>query len=171
MLQKVIAIGLLLAVLCVGQAPALEAKEHRPGASATVEDLFLSDARFADAVRQVLDWPWDIGGRDVRQLREENLGYGEISLLYGLAKETGRPVRELLQLRKDEKMGWGQIARHYGVKVGDAHRRADSILERCGMEPEKGRLRIRIEADEREHRDHDERGAHGRAAAPGNHKH
>ncbi len=154
MQRKMMAVGVVLAVLFFGHSPALAAKGHQEHASTTVEDLFLSDARMADSVRRVLDWSWEISGRDIRHLREENLGYGEISLLYGLAKESGHSANELLHMRKDEKMGWGQIAHHFGVKVSDAHRRADSILDGCGMEQEKSRLRVRLEEDDREHRHH-----------------
>ena len=152
MQKKIIAIGLLAIVGFAGQMTILEAKERHNGSEVNaVEGFLLSDARLADSVRRVLDWPWPIGGNDIESLRDKKLGYGEISILYGLSKETGRSVNELLELRQEEKMGWGQIAHRFGVKVSDAHKRADSILDFAGMEKEKGRLQEHLDKDDHEH--------------------
>lgn len=156
MQKKIIAIGLLAAAGLLGQWPdtVLAAKNHYEDNNTTVASevgsFLLSDARFADSVRRVLDWPWPIGGSDIESLRDKKLGYGEISLLYGLSRETGHSVSELLHLRQDEKMGWGQIAHRYGVKVSDAHKHADSILDIAGLEREKDRLKEHLDKDDRE---------------------
>lgn len=171
MQKRIIAIGLLAAAGLLGQWPetALAAKNHYDENNTSVVNevgaFLLSDARLADSVRRVLDWPWPIGGTDIESLRDKKLGYGEISLLYGLSRETGHSVSELLHLRQDEKMGWGQIAHRYGVKVSDAHKRAESILDFAGLEREKDRLRDHLDKDEREHGrpDKDDWEEHGQA--------
>ena len=167
MSKKIIVIGLLVTTGLFGEMTALEAKDYDNTSQVNVvEGFLLSDARVADSVRRVLDWPWPIGGTDIQSLRDKKLGYGEISLLYGLSKETGRSVSELLELRQEEKMGWGEIAHRFGVKVSAAHKRADSVLDFAGLEKEKGRLQDRLDKDEREHRhsNKDERDSHGHGA-------
>ena len=171
MQRKIIAAGLLVAAVGLfGQAPVLAANGHRDNGSTVIEDVLLSDARLADSVRRILDWPWPIGGHDVRHLRDKKLGYGEISLLYGLSRQTGRSVDELLYLRQEEKMGWGQIAHRFGVKVSDAHKKAESILDFAGLEREKNRLKDRLDDDEREHGRPD-RDDHDKAEREKGHKH
>jgi hypothetical protein len=54
---------------------------------------------------------------DVQSFRQKGLGYGEISILLALASRTGQSPNAILQMRQSG-MGWGQIARHYNVKLG-----------------------------------------------------
>jgi hypothetical protein len=57
---------------------------------------------------------------DVQNLRQQKLGYGEISILLALAaKQDGtspKSVNEILAMRQTDKMGWGNIAKALGYK-------------------------------------------------------
>jgi hypothetical protein len=57
---------------------------------------------------------------DVQNLRQQKLGYGEISILLALAaKQDGtspKSVNEILAMRQTDKMGWGNIAKTLGYK-------------------------------------------------------
>jgi hypothetical protein len=78
---------------------------------------------------------------EVVELRENNIEYGDISMAYALAAESGTSVREILSMRNEEKMGWGKIARKLGVKVSDAVHRASSVLNKAGLEHEGNRIK------------------------------
>jgi hypothetical protein len=78
---------------------------------------------------------------EVVELREKNIEYGDISMAYALAAESGSPVRKILDMRYEDKMGWGKIARQLGVKVSDAVHRASSVLNKSGLEQEGNRIK------------------------------
>lgn len=60
-----------------------------------------------------------ISTREISWLRAEfDFGLGDISLVYATSVYSGRPVDEISQLRL-KNMGWGEIAKLYGVKVKD----------------------------------------------------
>jgi hypothetical protein len=60
-----------------------------------------------------------ISPREVIRLRTDfNFGLGDIALVYATAVYSGRTVDEISQLRL-KNMGWGEIAKLYGVKVKD----------------------------------------------------
>jgi hypothetical protein len=63
-----------------------------------------------------------------------NLGYGEITLLYGLAETSGKPVSDILAMRKDDGLGWGQIAQKLGVKLGDVTPKTSQILKNAKLD-------------------------------------
>ena len=118
-----IAISLLALILASGLAstPALAQK-----VSDLLEELTklakridgeAKDPRGEARVVKMLSEQYDVTEDEIRALRQETLGYGEISILLALSKETGRPPSEILQKRKAGE-GWGRIAQDYGVKLG-----------------------------------------------------
>jgi hypothetical protein len=64
--------------------------------------------------------PRGLTAQDVQNLRQQKLGYGEISILLALAaKQDGtspKSVNEILAMRQTDKMGWGNIAKTLGYK-------------------------------------------------------
>jgi hypothetical protein len=58
--------------------------------------------------------------KDVQNLRQQKLGYGEISILLALAAKQEGPspksVNEILAMRQTDKMGWGNVAKALGYK-------------------------------------------------------
>jgi hypothetical protein len=70
--------------------------------------------------------PRELTAKDVQDYRAKGLGYGEISILLALAaKQDGtspKSVNEILAMRQD-KMGWGNIAKELGYKsLGSVNR-------------------------------------------------
>lgn len=60
-----------------------------------------------------------VSARDVMRLRADfDFGFGDISLIYATAVYSGHSIDEISQLRQ-KNMGWGEIAKLYGVKVKD----------------------------------------------------
>jgi hypothetical protein len=64
---------------------------------------------------------------EIAALRSEKLGYGEIDHTLTLAERmpggiTDENVGAVLEMRQDQKMGWGQIAHSQGTTLGKAKR-------------------------------------------------
>ncbi|GMA98012.1 hypothetical protein [Pelosinus sp. IPA-1] len=65
---------------------------------------------------------------EVIRLRTDfDFGLGEISLIYAAAVYSGRPVDEISRYRH-ENMGWGEIAKMYGVKVKDLKKSNEDVV-------------------------------------------
>lgn len=56
-----------------------------------------------------------------------DFGLGDISLVYAAAVYSGRSVDEISDLRH-KNMGWGEIAKLYGVKVKDLKKGNDDVV-------------------------------------------
>lgn len=59
-----------------------------------------------------------VAAEDVAKMRTAQLGYGEIALAYGIASRTGLALNDVLSMRQEGKLGWGQIAREAGDSKG-----------------------------------------------------
>ncbi len=51
----------------------------------------------------------------MQRLRQKGLGFGEISILLALAKQTGMNPSDILLIRHPGE-GWGKLARDFGLK-------------------------------------------------------
>jgi hypothetical protein len=77
-------------------------------------------------VRQKLADRYEVPIEDIEALRAKKMGYGEINLVYALAKNmeggvTQENIDKILELRSGEqKMGWGQVAKKLDSNVGKA---------------------------------------------------
>jgi hypothetical protein len=87
----------------------------------------------------------DLAPCDVTSNREKGFGYGEMSIAHGLSSISGTPLSRVMQMRTEQKMGWGKIAKQLGVKVSDAVHRSASVLERVGLSGEAARIRVNID--------------------------
>jgi len=69
-----------------------------------------------------------VSAEEVMQLRVDfDFGFGDISLVYATAVYSGRPIDEISRLRH-KNMGWGEIAKFYGVKVKDLKKGNDDVI-------------------------------------------
>ena len=87
----------------------------------------------------------DLALCDVTNNREKGFGYGEMSIAQGLSSISGTPLSRVMQMRTEQKMGWGKIAKQLGVKVSDAVHRSASVLERVGLSGEAVRIRVNVD--------------------------
>ncbi len=55
--------------------------------------------------------------RQVAELREKGMGWGEVRHALSLSQRSGKSVTEVMALR-DSGLGWGQVAHRLGVKLG-----------------------------------------------------
>lgn len=88
-----------------------------------------ADHEPADAAnpQQKLAAKFGVDEAEIASLRGENLGYGEIDHTLTLAERmpggiTDENVGQVLEMRQDQHMGWGQIAKSQGTTLGNAKR-------------------------------------------------
>lgn len=112
---------------------------------------------------------------EITTFKSRNMGYGEITLAYNLAHASGKSVHEILNMRYDQKMGWGKIAKVLGVKLHDAADNSVIILREAQLNDDADNFKISIQIDlddeEKNHRpNHDEEKNH-RSNNADNNKH
>lgn len=74
-----------------------------------------------------LEKKFNVSDSEINKLREQKLGFGEIDTTLELAKQlpggaTDENIQKILNLRQGDgthKMGWGNVAKELGVKMGD----------------------------------------------------
>lgn len=93
---------------------------------------------FVDRVKD----QFGIDETQVQSLRQRNLGYGEIGIVYALAAQmTGgvndENVRKIMDLRQNEpgNTGWGNIAKSLNLNLGHVQSRLDKITRTSGEKP------------------------------------
>lgn len=103
--------------------------------TASIGDVSISSSKTeasGDNVRfaQVLSSNYNrtVSPVEVIRLRTDfDFGLGEISLIYAAAIYSGRPVDEISRHRHAN-MGWGEIAKLYGVKVKDLKKGNEDVV-------------------------------------------
>ena len=99
---------------------------------------------------------------DVQKLRQQKLGYGEISILLALAaKQDGaspKSVNEILAMRQTDRMGWGNVAKALGYKnlgsVNQSVKATEAGVEKVSQinKPEKANKPEKVEKIEKPER-------------------
>ncbi|SMD09047.1 hypothetical protein [Sporomusa malonica] len=125
------------AMLLVLGMPAIHPSLAQASVSATSVSASISDDGFslsAHTIRfaETLSTSYNISvtAQDVLRLKVDyNLGYREIGMIYTTATVTSKPADKIIQLR-EQKMGWGEIAKLYGVKVADLKQRNYTVIEK-----------------------------------------
>ncbi|MEG6586624.1 hypothetical protein [Dendrosporobacter sp. 1207_IL3150] len=95
----------------------------------------------------------------IRLKADFDFGFGEISLLYATAVYSGQPVDEIGRLRL-KNMGWGEIAKLYGVKVKDLKKGNYDVVQAArhqGVDI----TYIEVEDNSTEHNKHEKHGNAG----------
>lgn len=118
----------------------------RPGGPKIVESHIKSEFKVDDA--------------RVQGLRDQKLGYGEISIVLALAEKrpggiTDANVAAIMAERNGPpKMGWGQIARKQGTSLGNIHGKVRSVSE-AARKHEKAEGRKQEKREEKAERGHE----------------
>ena len=82
--------------------------------------------------------------QEIADLRAKNdIGYGGITLLYGLANASGKTVTDIIAMRQQD-LGWGDIAKSLGLKVSDIMKKSSSILKSAKMNNEEKKLQSEL---------------------------
>lgn len=113
-------------------------------------------ADLASAISRTLGL--EVGGDEISTLKARNMGYGEITLAYNLAQASGKSVNEILEMRYEQKMGWGKIAKTLGVKLHDKADNSAVILREVKLDNDADNFlaSLRIDLD-----DEDNDNSHG----------
>jgi hypothetical protein len=87
----------------------------------------------ADSIRfaQVLSshYHQTIPASEVIRLKADfDFGFGDISMMYAVADYSGVPVDDVVSLRRKH-MGWGEIAKIYGLKVQELKHRHEVFVD------------------------------------------
>jgi len=99
-----------------------------------------SDDNLVSALLRILGLQVDVD--EITTFRGRNMGYGEITLAYNLAHASGKSVHQILDMRYEEKMGWGKIANTLGVKLHDKADNAQLILRDAQLMMMRTNLRL-----------------------------
>jgi len=51
----------------------------------------------------------------IKAMQEKGLSYPQMAITSALADKSGKPITDVLKMRTEDKMGWGQIAKELGV--------------------------------------------------------
>lgn len=65
---------------------------------------------------------------EILELQQDDLTHGEIAIAYGLSDLSGQSLEQIMELRQNQHMGWGRIAKKFGVKVSDAVHLTNNIM-------------------------------------------
>lgn len=117
------------------------------------------DTNLVSVILRILGIPISI--EEVTTYRSRNMGYGEITLAYDLAHASGKSVHEILNMRYDQKMGWGKIAKVLGVKLHDSADRSVIILHEAQLKDDADNfiisIRIDLDEDDNNHKSDDDK--------------
>jgi hypothetical protein len=118
-----------------------DAKSAKTEVTVTAKDVDL-----ASVIMRILGI--EVSAEEVSTLKARNMGNGEITLAYNLAHASGKSVQEILEMRYEQKMGWGKIANTLGVKLHDAEDRSVAILREAQLSEDADKLKIDIQIDD-----------------------
>lgn len=94
--------------------------------SSSVTRVSSDNIKFAQALS--LNYNRAVSPAELIRLRADfDFGFGDISLVYATAFYSGKPVEEISRHRY-ELMGWGEIAKLYGVKVKDLKKSNEDVI-------------------------------------------
>jgi hypothetical protein len=125
---------LVLTLTMLSAAWAAETKEEKNLQKESTEiNATAGTPKGATVVTQRLEKEFNVTGAQVQGLRDKKLGYGEISIVYSLAQKmpggvTDANVQSIMTLREGTpKMGWGEIAKKSGTKLGPTVSKVKSV--------------------------------------------
>ena len=128
MIHRTIGVGVLTALLvCGGVVFAADEPPTNNEAPTSPDDQEASTPEGTARVTDRLAEKFHVETKVISDLREKNLGYGEIDHALTLANQlpggaTQENIDQIMTLRQEKDMGWGQIAQELDTKLGAAKR-------------------------------------------------
>ena len=87
---------------------------------------------------EALQAKYNLSPEQMKSLTDSNLPESQFSKVAQLSKSSGKTIDEVLNMRTEQKMGWGKIAKTLGVHPGELGRgNSDLKKEKHGMHKEK----------------------------------
>lgn len=94
-------------------------EETRLERSATGIDSDAQKPNGEKPIVQKIESEFKVTDEQISSLRSQKLGYGEITIVFALANASGKTTDQIIAMRNGPpKMGWGEIAKKLGVKLG-----------------------------------------------------
>lgn len=148
----------LSALVCIAPTGVDAAAMSSTTITASIGDITLSSSETkvsGDNIRfaQILSSSYNrtVSPSELIRLKADfDFGFGDISLIYATSAYSGRSIDEISHSRYGN-MGWGEIAKLYGVKVKDLKKGNDNVIY---MAQERGIDVKYIEIED--HDDHDQ---------------
>lgn len=90
------------------------------------------DAPSRQKVAERIKNQYQVDDQTIQKLRDQKMGYGEITTTLALAKRmdggiTDANIQKIVDLRKTDKKGWGEIAKQFNVKMGDLKKNIHAV--------------------------------------------
>lgn len=79
----------------------------------------------------------------IQAMKDSKISESQFSMVGALAKESGKPVEEILKMRTEQKMGWGKIAKELGVEPKALGQSVSSMHRQDDQEAKKERKEAR----------------------------
>ncbi len=125
---------LVLTLAMLSAAWAAETKEEKNLQKESTEiSATASTPKGETVVTQKLEKEFKVTGAQVQALRDQKLGYGEIAIVFSLAQKmpggiTDANIQSVMTLRTGPPvMGWGEIAKKLGTKLGPTISQVKSV--------------------------------------------
>ncbi len=171
---------LALSFMLLGSAAwAAETKEEKALKKDAVEiDKTAGTGKGAAVVTERIEKEFGVTASQVNALRDQKLGYGEISIVYSLTSKmpggiTDANVAQIMTLRQGPPvMGWGEISNKLGFKLGSAVSEVKNIAKDTDKEMKSVKETGSMTGSERSMERHGEMGSsgsHGGMGAGGSH--
>lgn len=149
----------LSALVCIAPTGVDAAAMSSTTITASIGDITLSSSETkvsGDNIRfaQILSSSYNrtVSPSELIRLKADfDFGFGDISLIYATSAYSGRAVDEISRSRYGN-MGWGEIAKLYGVKVKDLKKGNDHVIY---MAQERGIDVKYIEIEDHDNHDQD----------------
>lgn len=118
-------IAMILTVMFVWSAAPVFAADEPITTEVTRIDKECANPEAAKVVAGNIEKKFNVTAEQVKGLRDQKLGYGEIAAVYSIASKmeggiTDANVQKVVALRETSpKTGWGKIAKDLGMNPGD----------------------------------------------------
>jgi len=157
--RYIIVSALVLTLTMLSAAWAVETKEEKNLQKESAEiNATAGTEKGATVVTQRLEKEFNVTGTQIQGLRDKKLGYGEIAIVFSLAQKmtggiTDANIQSVMTLREGPPtMGWGEIAKKLGTKLGPTISQVKSVNKDTEREMKGGKGQM-----ERDQSRHDER--------------
>jgi len=124
MIKGIIGVLVLMAVM-IGAAWALETTEEKNlSKEATEINKTAGGSQGQKVVVGRIDKEFGVTDAQIQGLRDQKMGYGEISIVFSLASKmpggiTDANIQQVMTLRQGlPRMGWGEVAKKLGTTLG-----------------------------------------------------
>ncbi|MCF6186781.1 MAG: hypothetical protein L3J49_04800 [Desulfobulbaceae bacterium] len=101
------------------QAPNLKEK----GTADTVLSAIRSGAKTEEITRMITDnmlcSKYNCSRQDLDDLQKNNLSDKETGLVFALNKQTGTPLKKIVEMYRQQKMSWSEIAHHFKLSPAE----------------------------------------------------